>query len=291
MTEESQEPQELEVETTESEESSEVSEPTEASEPKKVDLRALQEAREENKRLKAEQQQSQSELAIWNKVKPYSHLLATHPTVIEMQKRARGEQPTPAPGQPDLRQKEAEELARELNLVDAQGQLDTRRALVLIDRQDRVANRAAEAAARRAAAPAVQNAANVSAQSMLQKAYQVVDDDPKSQTYGQLYARREAIDGVIKEYGLDQVPEYLGRPQIMKWVIQLARANGGAGGVANPSQPPIFTESPGRRPGGRPVPLTKFDQFVVEDLGLKSDDYRKTRDGLKIQDDGSVILE
>lgn len=236
--------------------------------------KALRAERQRVKELQDKLRAGEASLNVYNKISPY----LSNPKVIQAIKdvaagRATVQQAQAASGEDP----EVEGFVQELQDANNAGPEGLKRfAKSLLTR----VNKAAEVAARRAAEPAVRTSTASRAQTMLERAYQVRDDE------GRPYARRDYIDAIAS-----QVPEeVLANAVVMKGILDMARGQGGPGQApSSPYGAPLYTEGPGARPMGRKEPLTPLDRSIMTDLGKNEKEYRALLDGIEMTDSGAVL--
>src|SRR5262245_48994620 len=220
-----------------------------------VDRRALQAERgkrkEATKALNALKTQSAEDKRLADE---YRALLPHLPAILDAAKKGQATPPKPAGNEPDP---ELVEIANDFGFVDENGNPDLKRAQRVRDRE----TKRGQAIAGQATEGTNKQLATVKANQMRDQMYKATDEE------GNLYAKKEAIDEMIKDLG----PEGIASEEGAMMALIMARGLRGHGG--QPDAEPLHVEVPGRRQvGGAPRQLSKVEAGVLAVRGKSEKD-------------------
>lgn len=213
--------------------------------------RARQTAAQERDRLAQEAEALRKVKENWDVVEPYLPLLASHPKIT-------GKAAAPAPTAPQ-QDPELLSIAETFGFYDDAGQPDVKRAKAAQDYMDKRGGARAEEVIR----PVARTAAQVQAQILRERAYQVVDKA------GRPIAAKEHINAVLDQLS----PEAQADPEMVKTAILIARGMG-----MPPAGEPLHTEGVGGGPRGTGKGLSSLERAAAQARGMTDDQWTKLRD-------------
>ena len=230
---------------------------------KLVPLKALHDAREERRVLKAKLDEVSGAV---QQLRPYVDFLQKNPHLLE----AGGARPTPAAQAPDPAEDEpAAELARTLDLYTADGRPDVKRAQKIqgLVRQE------AKAQADERVRPMEQSTTRERSQFMYQRALTTQDPDG-------LKPEKELLDALWSKADPGITATEEGALGVWSMALGMTRMRGGKSAPvsAPPAAPPLHTESPGSRTLSRPS-LTSMDEKIATIRGLDTKTYGERTKG------------
>jgi hypothetical protein len=221
---------------------------------KYVPLSALLETRREAKSLKEAASRVQQAEAWIAQAQPYVQFLQANPHLMQQQQT---QAPAPAGVDPEI-----EALARDLDLYTPKGELDVARATKIAQRQERLA----QSAAQRIVAPMQQTTAQERANMNFQRALSVKLPDGSSVDQNAL---RQVFAGMPAELAAD--------PQVATVLLAVAAGASRFSGQPQPAPParaPLFTEDSGGTVRTKQA-LTSLDRKVIAARGMTEDAFHK----------------